>query len=1075
MKNWLKSTLQRFNASTLQRFNASRFQYDALLSIFIFLINSSIATSQIDSSAFLCGTEFGQGGGPESGQVCGNTSQYWTSNPVYLPNLNFSPLKVRVNLIILQRLDGSGNFQDNATDLTFLSNMMNVTNEVFSNLTNRNEEYFPGQNLPFLSNAKVEFVPNIIFRKDENGWNNRNDVIPGVPRRNNWYLDYLDDDIYGSPSSPKAINLYFTSDGQLHQQMVVLGTTTDYQNNVYFKQHSASEIPALEPSCGGESNFNDVHTMRCHIANVWLKLWWKRNVLGEPDWTMEYEAGESIAHELGHLMGLCHTPNSHLHAVMRTNFGGLRDYMTTREIGKVHRAFAIYPSLWQFVDCDATYMSSSAERMVTTNETWDLKMRLYSNVVVKAGATLTITCELLMPFDGSITVERGARLIIDGGNVRRANTCSPSQFWRGIVVQGNNLLAQPDPDGLLNANQAGVVLLRGNGMIEGAVIGAAAKGHPLWDVPQFRGGLIQANGFTFRDCRKGAEFMKYDPVNFSKFENVLFERTASGSMHTGVSIWDTDGILFEGCTFNNMASDGIVSWDAAFNVTKKNRFVGSERGILAGASNALNGFVRVGSLGLIQDDRNKFENNVVGIRATANSKVQIFSNDFENFNFDVAINGNTESYLTDNFFASGSAGNQFENTGNNANHNLCNTYSGNIVGTNVIGGNFGFLFREEDFTTDFHDLFIEPFTDSAPFVPGEIQNQGSNGFAAWNYFTPGKPENIKTSTILPPPMVNTKHFFYFHPNPNLNARVKPKCSLSDVCMPQSNFTNIQTFGEIYSDCMFPESPQEQPCTTKACLDVLRIEIAQKNSEYAANPTPQLAGEIQVLVSQRERITSELIRQYIAGTNWTAVETLLNEDLNPANRRRLVAAKLEQNQFTAANGLLQAFPQNTLDDQYFVQVQGINAARLSNPEFTLNAAQEETLLGIANSSSQEAGYAQSILGILTGRTFMPRLPNLTGERSDAPLAAQPSKMGVLQVAPNPANETILVQLPKQVQIGAERVLELRDIATGILVQQVQAPDDSNVSLSVQTTPSGIYILSLLEKGVVVARQKITIQH
>ena len=105
----------------------------------------------------------------------------------YLPDPEYSPLKIRVNLIIVQRADGSGNFQDNAADRSFLRNMMHVTNGVFADLTNRNEEYYPGQNLPFLSNAKLEFVPNIVFVKNETGWNNRNDTnASGVPYLSGW-------------------------------------------------------------------------------------------------------------------------------------------------------------------------------------------------------------------------------------------------------------------------------------------------------------------------------------------------------------------------------------------------------------------------------------------------------------------------------------------------------------------------------------------------------------------------------------------------------------------------------------------------------------------------------------------------------------------------------------------------------------------------------------------------------------------------------------------------------------------------------------------------------------------------
>jgi len=337
----------------------------------------------------------------------------------YLPDSSYNPLKVRVNLIILQRNDGSGNFQDNPADLVFLHSMINVTNQVFANLANRNEEYYPGQNLPFLSNAKIQIVPNIIFLKDEVGWNNRHDKnLAGVPYLSGWYLDSLDREIYNNDTLPKAINLYFTSDGQLHEQMVVLGATQDYDNLVFFKQHAASEIPHVPTRGNTEGKY---HSMRCHIGNVWLKLWWKRKVLQEPDWTMEYEAGKSIAHELGHLMGLSHTSDKHTHALMRTRFGGIRDYMTTAEIARIHQTFGLYPSLWQFVDGEVAYGSPSADWVVARDETWTENRRLYSNVLIKTGATLTITGELILPNAGTFTIEPGANLRIEGGTVRRVN------------------------------------------------------------------------------------------------------------------------------------------------------------------------------------------------------------------------------------------------------------------------------------------------------------------------------------------------------------------------------------------------------------------------------------------------------------------------------------------------------------------------------------------------------------------------------------------------------------------------------------------------------------------------------
>jgi len=1012
---------------------------------------------------FGCGTPESNSSGNFS-TTCPHTSQYWSNNGNYLPTGDYTSLKIRINLVIIQRQDGSGNFQDNATDRQFLTNMINVTNQTYEALIDRNNEYYPGQNLPFLPNVKVEFIPNFIFIKDEYGWNNRNDNnTSGVPYLSSWYLNYLDSQIYNDPSVPKAINLYFSNDGLLHEQMVVLGTTTDYEGNVFFKNHSASEIPGL-----GIINPNDFHSMRCHIANVWLKLWWFKNVLGYTDAAMELEAGKSIAHELGHLMALGHTPVAHLHSVMNTEFGGNRDYMTTNEIGRIHRAFGLYPSLWQFVDCDATYVSPAANRIVSTNETWDLTMRLYTNVVVKTGSVLTITCDILMPYDGTITVERGARLIVDGGIVRRANTCAPTQFWRGVIAQGNNALPQPNPAGSSTFNQGSVILLKGQGMIEGAVIGVAAKGHPIWDVPEFRGALIQSTDFTFRNCRKGVEFMKYDFLNNSRFDNTLFERTSTGSMHTGVSIWDTDGILFERCTFQNMSLNGIIGLDAIFNVKQKNQFRGSEIAVFTGASMPLLGQIQVGVLGLQGTDRNKFENNTVGIRATSNSKVEIFSNDFSNYDFDVAINGTTQSALTDNLFASETAGNQFENTGDNKNENLCNNYQGNIVGTNIVGKNNGFLFREEDFATNIHDLFIE----GTQANPGAIQAyQGIFGAARWNYFSGNNAENIKTSTVQP--NNNTAPFFYFHPNASVISRLKPKCALNDACSPHSNFTNVETPGGEFSNCMF-STPNQEPCRTKPCLDAIRQQITQKSTQYSSTPTTELAAELQSLITQREYIVDALINVDMAQNNWSGVEALLNEDMNPANRRRLIGAKLEQKMFPAAAAILQSFPQNTIDDQYFVQVQSINAARLSNPQFTLSNAQEMTLLNVADAASQEAGYAQSLLNILTGRVFMPKVPNLGEERSNqAPRDLLPE--GALQVSPNPVSDVLQVQFPSHKIEQGVQTLELRSITSGELVRKIIVPDGNTLSISVHSLPAGMYLLTLQHQGVVQSRQKIAIQH
>ncbi len=91
---------------------------------------------------------------------------------------------------------------------------------------------------------------------------------------------------------------------------------------------------------------------------------------------------------------------------------------------------------------------------------------------------------------------------------------------------------------------------------------------------------------------------------------------------------------------------------------------------------ALSGQIQIGVLGLTGEDRNKFEDNTVGIRATSNSKAEIYSNDFSDFDFDIAINGITESDIIDNLFKGVAAGNEFENTNDRKNTTVTTwTYS----------------------------------------------------------------------------------------------------------------------------------------------------------------------------------------------------------------------------------------------------------------------------------------------------------------------------------------------------------------------------------------------------------------
>lgn len=1031
-----------------------------------------------------CGGASGSEEVPNFLPNCGKTSTLWSSDSRHVPNPNARGIRVKANFIILQKIDGTGNFQDIPEHRQFLDEWLNTCNYVLANLTG------PSNCTPLVTDAKVQIEPNWIFLPDpdpsEFNWNNDNN--PGgfeCPNFTTWWLNNLDADIRANTSIPKGINVYLTVDGSIYTEMVVLGI----RNNPETPPNPMAYVWCSEQP--DKTNLN--RASRISVANLYLKYWWFQNTypygIDQPfsvtrQWLVN--EGRTLAHEFGHsfIDKYVHSnyasPSSGSNCtnhLMHESWMGVseRNVLPEVDAGHIHRNLAL-SNLRQFIGCSESYSptplnqswnSTAFDRLVVDDELWDHDMRVYSNITVKTGTTLMVTCKLLMAEQGLIKVERGAKLIVDGGAIMRANTCSPSQYWRGIAVSGNNIKLQPGLSSTLTTEDGGVIILAGQGMLEGAVVGVTTQRIPNMHEPEFWGGLLDAGDFTFQDCRKGVEFMKYDLPNNSRFQKTKFIRTSAGSSYAGVTIWDTDGILFDECTFNNMTAQGIRTIDAVFNVRRKNRISGSQTGILSGATNPLNGEILVGVLGAQGVDRNIFLNNVVGIHATANSKVNIYSNDFDSSNFGLAVNGTTSTRVKDNIFMGSAAGSQFENTGyNNLNENECNRYVSTTAGVDIFGTNTGYTFNGEDFSTLLYDLFIEGDDDS----PGEPPFfQGMFSAARWNYFTSGKPEQIKTSTAAPTNV--TKPFWYIHPDPSINPRLKPKCPLNESCTPQSNFYNLQTGGTL-PNCNFPETPGNPSCLTRPCLEAVRNLIAENNAVNAVNPSDSLEGALQALITEREFITGELVRGYIQATRWDSVEMLLNEDLNPANWRRLVSAKLEQKQYAPADSLMQVFPLNTIHDQYFVQVQEINSVRLSNSGFTLSNEQKSTLLTIASASTPEAGYAQTLLGILADTVFMPRLPNFgIAERNSVTdyITVSPR---VLEVSPNPVSDLLLV---RPTQATRSQIIELRALTTNTLVQSIDVTGLESLTLSVQNLPSGIYLVVLRTQGEVVDRRKIIVQH
>lgn len=203
------------------------------------------------------------------------------------------------------------------------------------------------------------------------------------------------------------------------------------------------------------------------------------------------------------------------------------------------------------------------------NVLWNKDLANIGSVRVCNGSTLTITSNVSFSADSKIIVERGAKLILDGGTL--TNACEG--LWRGIEVWGN--INQPQ-----NPQYQGWVEIINGGIIENAMYGIrtihaeddeTGEGEIL--DPTTSGGIVFANTARFINNKTAVRFYSYPQTSMSNFTECEFE--TNPDLISGVTpdyfMWldHISGIDITDCSFNNTTEtdylhSGIYAVDATF-------------------------------------------------------------------------------------------------------------------------------------------------------------------------------------------------------------------------------------------------------------------------------------------------------------------------------------------------------------------------------------------------------------------------------------------------------------------------------------------------------------------------------
>lgn len=668
-----------------------------------------------------------------------------------------------------------------------------------------------------------------------------------------------------------------------------------------------------------------------------------------------------------------------------------------------------------------------------TNEVWDDLKLLNRNVEIETGATLTISCEVRMAKDLRFIVQRGAKLIVDGGKI--TNLC-PNTRWGGIYVHGNATQAQPDPFGALGAEESGVVIIQNNSLIENAytAISTSAPGFPYPEQVARWGGLIYAENSEFINNLRVAEFMKYDLENNSIFINCTMDGKNEG--YAGVTIWDTDGVTFNRCRFYNMTQQGILTYDAGAIVKDGNDFQHNWRGISSRATYPYSAFLEVGDLA---SDPNYFLDNWFHIESNASQYgpgLSIINNEFFESNTAIWLMGPSRYTIAYNSFDQTTGGVFCCRTGslgwnphNYIRKNAIAAYAGIVA----EGENREMQFLCNDFTAN-RDFILRQGNNNGP--QGEIrQYQGNLSQAAGNCFT----APVQTTDILTENQ--TLYFRYY-------VASEQPCKIPTT---PGNYNVLSAFNDpCNGEINFPEAPIYQDYVNVKN----QIELIQNNG---GQPEDELVD----LLELKEHIFLKLIEGYIAEDNLVGASQLCTEENTAFSKLVNYGVQLNKGNYTSALSTLNTMPNSNEEMSTFKQIQYINIDRMQQGlEYEMPQSDYLFLETVAESDMGVKGYARAILGLLFGREFEDELQLEDGaaqrnsHQQNNSIKAEPNIM----VYPNPADDQFTIMLTNIAVVSLKIYSTMGQIITNMKIGE----DTSMLSVSTQGWNAGTYALQLLDK-------------
>jgi len=746
-----------------------------------------------------------------------------------------------------------------------------------------------------------------------------------------------------------------------------------------------------------------------------------------------------VAHEMGHSLGLSHTNRDNWGPCNPTMNDGcddtpnptqgnpcewnnptptnsnnnIMDYNATCnalspcQIGRIHE-YLTSDGLPYIQEIYCEYQPSSPVIIESgENITWRSRRYFNTDVIVRNNAVLTILCQVHFPRGASLIIERGGKVILDGGELTNIDRC-PNDMWRGVQVHGNRDLPQ-------SSSQQGKLIVRNNAKIEHAIDGvrfikANSNGDLEWE---YTGGIIEAENSSFENNLRSMEFMYYQLTPSASYihhcnftaDRLLKDQLNFTGRNTGdhVTVFAVNSIDFRENTFTNtfrntissgLQGRGIYAVDAGISL-RSNTYRNLNIGVRSDYTGMLSssGTININTFSDIYESITLLADNTnVSLLGNQINKTPLYPTALTG----IALRGTSGVSLTNNTIQNITDGIIME---------YVSPYNYNLPYYNLLQGNR--LIRNQTGLRTLHNVQLDLDCNEFNLNQNGWHNQaliynyeftdkqvGTNTFPATNFFISNTNRDIRTSVPTPNPDILTLAdvgINYLHSRQNIgsgrcNNVIPSNIDPSEVTLSQ----HPTIFCRDGDGVCGSEGGKILPLTIEHALEIMlpiTLEDERNNRLQHLARTFQEQGEPDKLIKLLESIPDKnakwsLVPYYIQNKEWNKAQTTL-KSLS-----------------------LKSDDESAYSDYYGVLIElGLNGKNIMQA----NSSQIKTVEALLQTVVKHRACA--FLSAIDGRNCLEQIsPSGDSEVDEHQLT--PDKAITGAIYPNPASNEVTFDFPKQ---------------------------------------------------------------